>query len=484
VTTYYCDPSGNNGNPGTEAEPWQTVAYAVTAVSAGDTVIYEDGTYPVTSSVSSWTSGTSGNIVTHQARNSRLAIWEQSAYGFNPIVLAAESYITFDGIKMRQDVMTSIGKFLHLDGCGNITIDDCEIYNTSPHCLMIEDGCTNITVQNCSFHADTSTVGVGRNGILIYGTTANTDILIENCTMYDIPHTGISNNVNCSSSDTYIIRSCTIYSNDSHGISVKKGTIKIYDNVIYDAGGQGPRNNDRKGIRVTADATADVYNNVVYDCTGSGIGITSDVDTVNVWNNTVENCNDVGDDFGSIGVVYRTDYAQGSIEIQNNIIYHTQSGRRCFFADTSAEGAITTMDYNLWYDSTAEETMRRNGTTYGTFATYQAAGYEPNSVMSDNPDFTDQANHDFTLQVGSPAIDAGVNVGLPYNGTAPDIGYWESDPTSAETSTVGGQAIIKMTTSATTAMQSRLQDISISSGGIMYVDGAHIVIDGAHVVVG
>ncbi|MHC4736878.1 MAG: right-handed parallel beta-helix repeat-containing protein, partial [Planctomycetota bacterium] len=148
---------------------------------------------------------------------------------------------------------------------------------------MIEDGCTNITVQNCSFHADTSTVGVGRNGILIYGTTANTDILIDGCTMYDIPHTGISNNVNCSSSDTYIIRNCTIYSNDSHGISVKKGTIEIYDNVIYDAGGQGPRNNDRKGIRVTADATADVYNNVVYDCTGSGIGITSDVDTVNVW---------------------------------------------------------------------------------------------------------------------------------------------------------------------------------------------------------
>ena len=38
-----------------------------------------------------------------------------------------------------------------------------------------------------------------------------------------------------------------------------------------------------------------------------------------------------------------------------------------------------------------------------------------------NPDL----NADYTLQAGSPAIDAGVYVGLPYNGSAPDLGAFE-----------------------------------------------------------
>jgi hypothetical protein len=32
---------------------------------------------------------------------------------------------------------------------------------------------------------------------------------------------------------------------------------------------------------------------------------------------------------------------------------------------------------------------------------------------------------DYHLQSGSPGIDAGINVGLPFNGTAPDIGCYE-----------------------------------------------------------
>jgi parallel beta-helix repeat protein len=41
------------------------------------------------------------------------------------------------------------------------------------------------------------------------------------------------------------------------------------------------------------------------------------------------------------------------------------------------------------------------------------------------PLFVDVDNGDFHLQVESPAIDAGTNVGLPYHGAAPDIGAYE-----------------------------------------------------------
>lgn len=52
--------------------------------------------------------------------------------------------------------------------------------------------------------------------------------------------------------------------------------------------------------------------------------------------------------------------------------------------------------------------------------------------------FTDAANGDFSLKSGSTLIDAGVNVGLPFNGSAPDRGAYESisAPTASITTNV------------------------------------------------
>jgi len=51
-----------------------------------------------------------------------------------------------------------------------------------------------------------------------------------------------------------------------------------------------------------------------------------------------------------------------------------------------------------------------------------AAGQQERTT---SPLFFDGANRDYRLRTGSPAIDAGVNVGLPYDGPAPDIGALE-----------------------------------------------------------
>jgi hypothetical protein len=66
-----------------------------------------------------------------------------------------------------------------------------------------------------------------------------------------------------------------------------------------------------------------------------------------------------------------------------------------------------------------------------TYATWETAyGKSTHSVEAD-PLFVDAANGDFHLRPGSPAINAGTNVGLTkdYNGNpivgAPDIGAFE-----------------------------------------------------------
>jgi hypothetical protein len=52
-------------------------------------------------------------------------------------------------------------------------------------------------------------------------------------------------------------------------------------------------------------------------------------------------------------------------------------------------------------------------------------GATGNNNINENPLFVDANNLDFHLSENSPCIDAGVNIGYPYNGLAPDMGSFE-----------------------------------------------------------
>lgn len=49
------------------------------------------------------------------------------------------------------------------------------------------------------------------------------------------------------------------------------------------------------------------------------------------------------------------------------------------------------------------------------------------NTLNSDPLFVNALAGDFRLQSASPLIDAGVNIGLPYSGSAPDIGAYEAD---------------------------------------------------------
>jgi len=54
-----------------------------------------------------------------------------------------------------------------------------------------------------------------------------------------------------------------------------------------------------------------------------------------------------------------------------------------------------------------------------TFANYQAASGEDAHSIEGSPNFVDPANHDYHLLYNSPAINYGMNSGLPRTTTAP-----------------------------------------------------------------
>ena len=68
ASTYYVAPSGSGGddnNAGTLAAPFETIAYALTQLSAGDTLYLREGTYRETITITQ--DGSSGNVITIEA---------------------------------------------------------------------------------------------------------------------------------------------------------------------------------------------------------------------------------------------------------------------------------------------------------------------------------------------------------------------------------------------------------------------------------
>jgi hypothetical protein len=120
------------------------------------------------------------------------------------------------------------------------------------------------------------------------------------------------------------------------------------------------------------------------------INAASDVD---VFNNTVEDSPE--------NSLYLSNTGLSDVIIRNNIFKDAGA-----IENEGAEGL--TYDHNCW-----------NGCSETLSGTCDVTG---------DPLFADESGHDYTLQSNSPCIDAGVDVGLDYQGDAPDMGALESTP--------------------------------------------------------
>lgn len=108
-----------------------------------------------------------------------------------------------------------------------------------------------------------------------------------------------------------------------------------------------------------------------------------------------------------------------NIFIQNNIFTNCLDNVLLFSSSVSgATLSNVTIKNNLYYN---------NGVNSSRFDMPVANKIESGNVVG-NPMFVSSTN--FNLQTGSPAINTGVNIGYPYNGTAPDLGAYETGTTA------------------------------------------------------
>jgi hypothetical protein len=100
AATYYVANTGSDSNPGTQAQPFQTIAHSAAVAQAGDTVIVENGTYPEIVSFNN--SGTANAPITFMAQNQYGAVIAPTVD--TQIVFNVNGgYITFKGFDFVGD---------------------------------------------------------------------------------------------------------------------------------------------------------------------------------------------------------------------------------------------------------------------------------------------------------------------------------------------------------------------------------------------
>jgi parallel beta-helix repeat protein len=116
------------------------------------------------------------------------------------------------------------------------------------------------------------------------------------------------------------------------------------------------------------------------------------------------------------GGVQMGGYCSGISADNNTIVNNTVVGNKpyCIRLGNSGAGSANTntVKNNLCWQNSSDQIQVVNG----------SGNVLSNNLLGVNPQFADN----FRLASGSPAIDAGVDVGLPYQGRAPDIGACET----------------------------------------------------------
>lgn len=377
---------------------------------------------------------------------------EAGSKSFGVIRTNDKSYVTVDGITVRDGNTSNVNA-----GSASvigIVFQNCIVERASESGFDLKGSVTpaSVTIDHCMIRSN-GTWGIWVQQTYTAATFSNNTITGNvlasvRDSMYYAGIEGQLGNANIFGNKIYANVS-SFGTDQIHGIYVDASAIpcNIYNNTIY---------NHTNGEGIKARGSANIYRNILYGNSGAGIEVGGNGSTnINVaiyqnvlyGNNTSNRSDAIVEQQKGAGTLYLTvnnntiyqngNSSQEEIKIANDItaltmknnIFYATATRRTLWA--SKQTGIVSIDNNIHWRADGNPNIYYNGAER-TWTQWKALGFDTYGVRA-NPAFTDASAAVFTLQSGSPAIDAGANLGLSVdlsgqmvpNGGVPDIGAYE-----------------------------------------------------------
>ena len=347
---------------------------------------------------------------------------------------AGYDYVTFSGLAFSQALVNGIQLSA---GTTNNIIDNCSV-SYAENVGIRGNGATvtDNTISNTLIHHN------GASGINLTDGVAN--ILIEKNTVYYNGQIGgthqkhqFSGGINLWQSGTgNIIQKNKVYRNGYSNLDAAVGGERGYgiwiDNVtdLHTIRYNTVYLNAKSGIFVEITSDSLVYYNIIYSNVLAGIQLSAYNKIAPIERNLIYGNTSYENKYGIYSQGYSDSAAGGCVDniYKNNIMLGNSTD--AIFATNGCENDGTAGSGNVYSNNSlgveSANFINWGGVGKSTYDDWETAyGGTTNSVEAD-PLFTDAGSDDFTLQPGSPAINAGVDLGNSYDDALAPDSSWPS----------------------------------------------------------
>ena len=343
---YYTATTGLDGNAGTLTSPFKTIAKGASVLKPGDKLYIRGGTY-VESLVNSVPSGTSWTSPVTLAAYPGETVVVQASGSVVVRINSSVGYIIFDGLIF--DAARQAGPVVYLDN----------LYGSgTPHHIRFQNG----EIKNAA----------NSDGVLIEASYTDPQPNYNefiNMKIHDNGSSVLHHGIYMHSSHN-LVTGCDIYNNSGFGVQIYHDNAASGINTSYNTlSGNKLHDNVASGAVLAGGVGNLAYNNLIWNNRG-GILVDYSASNTGIYYNTIYANNAGG---GVAGIRLGSNVSASNTTIRDNIIFGNSAGDITTYSATN-----TVADHNI--------------------------------MGGIDPKFRNTASFDFHLQLGSPAIGAGVAV--------------------------------------------------------------------------
>lgn len=386
--------NGNDNNPGTKEQPFKTITKAISVAVPGDTIYVRGGIYSLSSTISigSSKSGTSDKkyyLFSYSGERVVLDFSSMTFSGSNRGISLRANYWHIKGIEIKG----AGDNGMEINGGSYNIIENCSFYENRDTGLQLSNGASNNKIINCDSFNNLDPDDEGDADGFAPKLTVGTNNYFYGCRAWQNSDDGWDGYLRDANDVTTILENCWAFNN---GYRKDGSTSKGNGNGFKMGGGD---NSNSKNL---------MHHFILKNCLAFNNKVKGFDQNNNAGSMTLLNCTGFGNKSANYRITRQLNSGQ-SLIVKN-----------CISLNGSVElGSFAIQEKNSWlspFNISENDFVSIDASE--AFATRKEDGSLPDINF-------------MHLASNSQFIDAGVDVGLPYYGTAPDLGAFEFNNTTS-----------------------------------------------------